>query len=429
MKRAIGGSILLVGALTLSGCGGAEPSAAGGDQTLTVSAWSLETTPEFQVLADGFEKANPGVEVELVNYEAAQYDTLVTADLAAGKGPDIITQKSIQSLTTFQQGGQLRDVSAVPLPEGIGGAPAYEIDGVRYAVPYRQDSWVLFYNRALFDAAGVEYPDGTWTWDDYEDAARRLTEGLDAAGSTAKAVFQHTWQSVVQSMATAQTDGADFLSGDYAYMVPYYERTLALQEAGAQESYNTVTASQLTYQGEFGRQKSAMMLMGSWYVATLMTQRAAGEADEFEWGIAPAPQADETATGTAAEPVTFGNPTGFGINAALDEGELETAEAFLEYAASEEAALELAGIGITPALLSDAVVDAYFSVEGAPQDELSRFAVQTHETVPEVPTSPATSPVWNILADMHSAILSGSADVDDAIAEAESRVDAEVGTF
>ena len=228
-------------------------------------------------------------------------------------------------------------------------------------------------------------------------------------------------------MSTAQTEGADFLSGDYAYMAPYYERTIELEEAGAQQTYNTVTASELTYQGEFGHQNAAMMLMGSWYVATLISQRAAGDAQEFEWGLAPAPQADASTTGPDAEPVTFGNPTGFGINTAIDEAKLATAEKFLEYAASEESAMELAGIGITPALLTDSVVDAYFGLEGAPQDELSRFAVQTHATAPEVPTSPSTAPVWNILADMHSGIMSGSTPVDDAIEQAGDRVANEVG--
>lgn len=389
--------------------------------TLSVSGWSLDTTPEFQLLADAFEEQNDGVTIELKEYDPTEYNTLVTADLAAGSGPDIITQKEVKYVTTFQEGGQLLDVSDVPLPDGIGGADSYKVDDVSYAVPYRQDSWVLFYNKALFDAAGVDYPDGSWTWDDYSDAAEAL-----AAGGASKGAYLHNWQSTVQGFANAQT-GEDILQGDYGYLAPFYERTLALQDAGAQVDFNTAKANQLTYQGEFGTQKAAMMPMGTWFTATLIAQQASGEANDFEWGIAPIPQEDASTTGTDNTPVTFGDPTGFGINANIDEAKISTAKAFLEFAASEEAAQLLAGIGITPAFTNDATVDTYFAVDGAPTDDLSKFAWSTHETLPENPTSSKTAAIQGILGDLHTAVMSGSESIDSAIATAEERVKNEVG--
>ncbi|NHI16601.1 ABC transporter substrate-binding protein [Microbacterium excoecariae] len=423
MKRSLpfGAALVASGAIVLVGCSGSSGAAGGDPDTLTVSGWSVSTTPEFQLLADGFEAAHEGVTVEIVDYDPTEYNTLLTADLAAGTGPDIVTQKEVKFVTTFQEGGQLADVSDVELPDGIGGADSYVIDGAAYATPYRQDSWVLYYNKALFDEAGLDYPDGSWTWDDYVAAAETLSEGTDAKGA-----YQHSWQSVVQGFANAQS-GADILAGDYDYLAPFYERALALQDAGAQESFNTVSANQLTYQGEFGTQRAAMMPMGTWYVATLVAQQASGEADDFDWGIAPIPQADEARTGIDQTPVTFGDPTGFGVNANISEDKQELAKEFLAYAASEDAAVALAGIGITPAALGDAAVDAYFAADGAPQDDLSRFAVQTHETLPENPTSSETAAVQNILNDLHTAVLSGSADIDQAIAEAEERVASEVG--
>ena len=428
MKRrliAVGG-VLAASVLTLAACSGDSGSAgdaASGEVTLTLSGWSLETTPEFQTLADGFHELNPDVTVELKEYDAAEYNTLVTADLAAGVGPDIITQKEVKYVTTFQEGGQLMDVSDVELPEGISGTSSYEVDGVAYGVPYRQDSWVLFYNKDLFDQAGVDQPDGSWTWDDYDAVAGELTEAL----GDAKGAYLHRWQSTVQGFANAQSPGADILSGEYDYMAPYYERVLELQDAGDQVDFNTSTANQLTYQGEFGTQKAAMMPMGTWYVASLIAQQASGEADDFAWGIAPIPQYDDSTTGMSATPVTFGDPTGFSINANIDEAKVQAAKDFLAYAASADAAESLASIGITPALLDETVVDTYFSVDGAPTDELSMFAFSTHETLPENPTSPDTAAVQGILGDLHTAVMSGSQPVDDAILEAEERVANEVG--
>src|SRR5690606_30704746 len=154
---------------------------------------------------------------------------------------------------------------------------------------------------------------------------------------------------------------------------------------------------------------------------------ASGEADAFEWGIAPAPQLDSSTAGTDKTPVTFGDPTGFGANAALSGNKAAAAKKFLEFAASEDAAQVLAGIGITPALTSDAVTETYFGVEGAPTDDLSKFAWSTHEVLPENPTSNKTAAIQGILGDMHTAIMSGSTGVDEAITEAQDRVANEVG--
>jgi multiple sugar transport system substrate-binding protein len=167
--------------------------------------------------------------------------------------------------------------------------------------------------------------------------------------------------------------------------------------------------------------------MGTWFVATLIAQQGTGDADDFEWGIAPIPQVDDSTAGLDNTPVTFGDPTGLGINAAIDESKVQAAKDFLAFAAGEKGAEILAGIGITPALLSDSVVETYFAVDGAPTDDLSKFAYSTHEVHPENPTSSKTAAIQGILNDMHTAIMSGSTPVADAITQAQDRVANEVG--
>ncbi len=438
MNRSIKGALgLAIGAsMLLAGCAGSpetppagsgDPSAPAGDITLTMSAWSLATTPEFQLLADGFHAANPNVTVELKEYDAGEYNTLLTADLAAKAGPDLITQKEAKYTPVFVQGNQLLDVSGVALPDGIGGTGSYQVDGVQYAIPYRMDSWVIFYNKELFKAAGVAEPTGSWTWDDYAATAKAVADGLKASGSQAFGAYQHGWQSTVQGFANAQSPGADILTGTFDHLKPYYERVLKLQDEGAQVDFNTRQANQLTYQGEFGKQNAAMLPMGTWYVATLLAQQKSGEADTFEWGMAPAPQYDASTTGLDKTPVTFGDPTGIGVNAAIAPEKAEAAKAFLAYIASEEAAKALAGIGITPSLINDAVVDVYFAAEGAPKDDLSKFGWSVHEVKPENPANANTAAIQTILGDLHTAVMSESSPVDAEIATATDRVKNEVG--
>jgi multiple sugar transport system substrate-binding protein len=419
-------------ALALTACGGGDTPSGGGEQdgpvSISLAGWDFASTPEFETLATAYEGKNPDVTVELKEYPAGEeYDTALTADLAAGTAPEIFIVKNLKNYVTFQEGGTLLDISDVAgeLDPATGGLAPMAIDGVTYAVPYRQDSWLLYYNKDLFDEAGLDYPDGSWTWDDYADAAAKLTDGIDK--KDVYGAYLHGWQSTVQGFALAQTAGASLDSGDFSYLAPYYERQLEMQGEGSQPTYATVTTNELAYQSQFGTQKAAMLGMGSWYIGTLVKEQASGDAETFEWGIAPIPQFDESTTGTDNTPVTFGDPTTMGINARIDEAKVEAAKDFLKFAAGPEGAAALADIGITPALIDDAVADTVFGLDGVPQDDLSRFAYTTHETLPENPVGKNTAAIQTILGELHSAVMSESDSVADAIQGAQERVANEVG--
>src|SRR5690606_3342619 len=53
---------------------------------------------------------------------------------------------------------------------------AFAYDGVQYGLPITFSTVMLFYNEELFDAAGLSYPDDTWTWDDVLEAAEAITD-------------------------------------------------------------------------------------------------------------------------------------------------------------------------------------------------------------------------------------------------------------
>jgi multiple sugar transport system substrate-binding protein len=431
MKRSLTAvlSVAVAASMALTGCSSSDDSSSDPNApiTLSLAGWSLATTPEFKTLADGFHAANPNITVELKEYDASNYDTQMIADLAAKKAPDIYVQKNLKNFYTYENGKQLLDVSDIAgqLGDKVGGLSDYQVDGKTWAIPYRADSWVLYYNKDLFDKAKVKYPDGSWTWDDYVKASKAVTAGLRTAGSKALGDYEHTWQSTVQGFALAQTQGASLDSGDFSYLKPYYQRALDLQTSGAQVTLGTATTNKLTYQAQFGKQSAAMLLMGTWYIATLLSQQASGDADKFNWAIAPAPQLDASTTGTSKVPVTFGDPTGLGINPAIGKNKVAAAKAFLAYAAGEQAAKSLAAIGITPANTTASASD-FFSVKGVPTDDLSKFTFTTHDTKPENPVGKYTAGLQNVLGDMHTAILAGGKPIDGSITEAQTRAKNEV---
>lgn len=431
-RFAAGSGLALTAVLALTACGGSgdagDGESAGGPTTITMAGWDLAKTPEFTALAEGFNAQSDDVTIEVVEYPSGDdYVTAMTTDIAAGTAPDIVMMKQNTDFIRFSGNDLLLDVADVAdgLDPATSALDVYQTeDGQTLAVPFRNDFWVVYYNKDLFDAAGVEYPDGSWTWDDYQATAQELKDGGLPEG--AFPVYQHAWQSTVQGFAQTQTPGADLLSGDFEYLKPYYERALAMQDAGLQQSFGTVTTGSLHHSSEFGRQRAAMVPMGTWFSSQLIAQVDAGEADEFAWGIAPAPQYDESTTGLDNTPVTLGGPTGMAINARIDEAKIDAAKEFLAYSAGEEGATVLADLGLTPALVNDATVDAMFAVEGMPQDELSAFALGTSEVKQENPVDPNVAQIQSILSSLHTEVMPGATGIDQAIETAQSRFDSEI---
>lgn len=123
-----------------------------------------------------FEEANPGITVEVTTMAYADYFTALQTDLAAGTVSDVFDIEYGQ-FSSYQANGVLAEVEL----ENPGAfAPSlletYQADGAQYAIPTSFSNVVLFYNKDLFDAAGVEYPTADWTWADEMAAAEALTD-------------------------------------------------------------------------------------------------------------------------------------------------------------------------------------------------------------------------------------------------------------
>ena len=159
-RSILGAAALSVPTLALASCGGGEAERnAEGKIELTMAAWSIATTPEFEVIVDGFEAANPDATIVLKEYSADDYDTQLTTDLSANSAPDVFPLKNLEPYFYYQSNGALADLTdqASSLREdGNIELDLIDLDGGIYALPYRQDSWVVYYNKEMFAAAGID---------------------------------------------------------------------------------------------------------------------------------------------------------------------------------------------------------------------------------------------------------------------------------
>lgn len=438
-----GVAVLAVSTMLLSACG--SGNAAGADNKgipafdpnakteISFAGWALSSTPEFQILADAFMVKYPNVTVTVKEYSSDSYDKQMTADLASHKVPEVFPIKSMNSYYTYAVESKgladLTDIAKSFDSEKLD-VSTHEIDGKYYGLPYRRDLWVMYYNKDMFEKAGVAAPDGTWTWDDYIKTAEELKENLPSAGYGNDVYPTFTWnkQSFVQDFALNQTQKdpkAAKLSGKYDFFKPYYERALKLQDEGLTLSYNTITTTKVTYQGQFGTQKVAMFPNGSWYPSTLISQQKSGDAQKFEWGMAPVPQNPDASTNTQTDkPVTVAGALGIGISAYATGQKAAAAREFAKFAVGEDGAVALAKNGVNPAYISGKVTEAFFSVAGMPGDDLSKAAFTNYDTKQSTPviTGAAVSKVTSLLGDAHSAIMTETSSMDQALADVEQKI-------
>lgn len=403
--------------LPLAACGSSdEPADESGPVELTISVWNLASTPEFQALFDAFQKANPQITIKPVDILAVDYPTKVTTMLAAGDSTDVITMKNVIDYARYASRGQLKDVTTLATSGNgakLAGLDAFKQDGKYFALPYRQDFWVLYYNKKLVDAA-KQASLANLTWEQYASLAASLTSGTGQG--KVYGTYHHTWRSVVQAISAAQT-GGNLRGNDYKFFAGQYKMALGVQEAGATLDYSTAVTQKTGYASMFETGKTAMLPMGTWYIAKILAEKKKGTTDA-DWAIAPMPQV------TSGKSVTFGSPTAFAVN--KNAKHAAAAQKFVEFAAGPEGAKAITAIGIVPALLTDEVRQAYFALPGMPTDELSKKAFQPGQVVLEMPVSDKTSKIDTILNETHQLIMSKQKSVDDGIKEIESRVKNEV---
>lgn len=423
MKRTTLAAIALAvtAGLGLSGCAGAagpaEPQAQDGKTRLTVSVWNYEGTPEFKALFDSYEAANPDIDIEPVDILADDYPQKVTTMLAGGDTTDVLTMKNVIDYARYANNGQLQEINGVVDTVGkdnLAGLDAFDINGKYYAAPYRQDFWLLYYNKDLLKAAGVENP-ADLTWDEYTALAKKLT--TEANGKKVYGTYHHIWRSVVQAIAAAQ-NGADQNSGDYGFFEDQYNTALDLQKSGATLDFGTAKSQKTSYRTMFETGQAAMMPMGTWYIAGILQAKKDGKST-VDWGLAPMPQKNDDGKVT-----TFGSPTAFAVN--KNASHSEEARKFIEWAAGEEGAKAISKIGVVPALQNDAITAEYFKLDGMPTDELSKKTFTPDTVALEMPVSDKSAATDKVLNQEHDLIMVGERSVADGIAEMGKRVKSEV---
>lgn len=158
---------------------------AGAEEEVTIryGLWDSNQEPTLRAIADKFEEQNPNIKVEIELTPYKDYFTTLETAATGGTAPDVFWMNA-PNVTKYVRGGMLTELSDYiagsetvakeDFPESL--INLYTVDGGWYGMPKGFDTVAVWYNKEIFDNAGVAYPTDDWTWDDFVSIAEQLTD-------------------------------------------------------------------------------------------------------------------------------------------------------------------------------------------------------------------------------------------------------------
>lgn len=377
-------------------------------ETVTINFWhhysaqSAENETLMNVLIPAFEAENPGIKVNAVSHEWAELHDKVLVSANSNALPDV-ARCDIAWLPEFQKMGILvaldeempnfAEVSGKLLDSAMSTAI---INGHYYALALNTNSKIVFYNKAMLEAAGVSIPA---TMEEWIEAVKKLSgensKGQQVWGWNEPALAGWNICPFIWSFGGALTNEDQTIATGYINgpaTVKAVETFAELVKAGAITGFN---AGDIPMTDGFGTGRYAMMLEGPWKSAEL-----AGAYPDVAYGTAPIP---------AGEGGSISVLGGEDI-AMFNTPNEEAAWKFMQFMTGEYAETEMAKCGQIPVNRAALESDTVKAADYAPFIE----AIQTAKARPTVA---AWSEMDNGLQVAMNAIVTGEKTAQEAMDE------------
>ncbi|RUW27204.1 sugar ABC transporter substrate-binding protein [Mesorhizobium sp. M4B.F.Ca.ET.215.01.1.1] len=269
-----------------------------GEVRVTVAEYSAKTGPYFQDVKKEFEAANPGITVK---FEVVPWEVLLqklTTDITAGTNADLSIIGTRWLIDFVQQ-----DV-AEPLDGYI--TPDFKdrfidtflspsiMEGKTYGLPIAASARAMYYNKELFEKAGIAKPPATWT--ELQEDARKIkalgsgTFGFGLQGKEIETDVYYYYAMWSQGTEILNKDGTSGLGTQGALDAAKLYKSMideGLTEPGV-TSNNREDVQNLFKQGKVG-----MMI-----TAPFLSNQIKEEAPNLKYGVAAIPAGPTGARGT-----------------------------------------------------------------------------------------------------------------------------------
>jgi multiple sugar transport system substrate-binding protein len=413
----------LVLALLLAGCAVPAPAAqtgAGGEaaapEQTTITYFTFSAAPDhmadIEQMVAAFEAANPGITVKVETAPFDQYFTKLQTLIAGGTPPDTF-ELNYENFVSYASKGVLKDLTDLAAADAgavEGYYPlayqAFSLDGKQYGLPESFSNVVLYYNKDLFDAAGVEYPTAEWTWKEELEAAQKLTNA-DAGvwGEFSPVQFWEFYKTVAQN-------GCSVLSADRTEVTinqPGCVEALTWMIDKINKYHISPTDAEMAGVSDgdlFMQGKLAMLRTGIWMFS--------GFKDApFTWDIALEPGNTQKAHHF------FSNGVAVSANSAYPEAAWKWAQFFT--GSPEAAKIRVASSWELPALNDQTLFDEWLAQEPPASREVVFQALDSLVTPPVIEKQSQMQDAVNLLLEQAK---NGSITPQEALDQAKTEIEA-----
>lgn len=401
---------------------GAGLSAATAQVTGTVTFMVFGDPAEkaaYESLVAEFSKGHPNITVNLTHIPGqGDYRQRLASDFAAGTPADVVLI-NYRRYAGFAARGVLEPLGPYLAkstlikesdfyPETV--TPFYW-QGTLLCIPQNLSSLVVYYNKALFDKAGVAYPSNDWTWEDFLKTAQALTKDTDGDGQTDEYGLG-TDPSIFRVAPFIWQNGGDIVDNyekPTKLTIDTPEAKAAIQWFFELQTVHKVVPDRIQEEAEDSESRFVNGRLGMFLNSRrgVPTYR---EIEGFDWDVAPLPQGKQRAGILHADAYCLA-----GVSKSKD-----AAWVFIEYANSPEGQAIVARSGRTvPSLKSVAESSAFLDPNAKPAN--SKVFLSEIPYIRGVPIMETWVDIEETTTDEFERAFYGDATVDEVIKTAIER--------
>ena len=298
-------------------------------EKVTVEWWHITTIDPgktlWQDMANEYMAAHPNVTVNITVLENEAFKTKLTTVMQGGTPPDIFQSWGGGVMNDQINAGMLQDITASLDADGgawrnsfgPGALAVYALDGKNYGVPWDMGAVTWWYNKDLFEKAGITAPPATWT-EFLEDVKTLKAAGITPISLGEKDTWtgMHIWSYLAtricgqaKFLAAANRSGGSFTDPCFVEAGTQLKALIDLKPF--QDGFLGQTHDEM--QGTFGNGKAAMELSGQWAPGSQAGQ-AADKVGVANLGMFNFPAVDGGA-GAVTDVMGGGNGFAIGKNA------------------------------------------------------------------------------------------------------------------
>ena len=367
------------------GCGPKTEKTDEGKVTLNYGVWEEhDVVPLHKEIIRRFEEKYPNIKVRAQYAPGGSYGEKLKIQLAGGSAPDLwmtdgqlvynfAERKVLKNLTEwFQRDMNIEDYYCIKA--------VTDDNGSIWAVPYSFQSFALFYNKDMFDEAGLSYPTEEWTWADMIKVAKELTKDEDRDGRIDRfGLDGHSLQYVAVLnrgiRCVEEEDGklvARYDTPEFKEALGEYVQLRNIDKAVPSEAALTTFGRNTA---QLFAQKRLAMCLTIYYGVSVMNQK--GEGLNYDVTLPPRATAGAGRAG-------YYLPNCFGITASSSLPQQEAAWEFIKFFSSYEIQKLFGRKAEGFPFLKTAARDLVREHEGSPE-HIGAFLASIEETVPYTP--------------------------------------------